>query len=203
MRMTRGPMERTLRWALGLAAWVVVVGGVTACTGPQASVPQAAPPAAPDRPQQPPPGSPVVADEHQPSCQEYTAWVNDPEVSAALAKTALWPEVIAEAEKAAASEPVDTGHVQQLFGQLAKVARPLSQHVLAATNPETTELAAHALGLSARLVERLERNELDQVAAGAALTELKQAIAAYEAQAAAEETRCGSPDGDASPSSGS
>jgi hypothetical protein len=107
--------------------------------------------------------------------------VNDPAVSAALSKTALRPEVIAEAETAAAGEPVDMGHVQQPFGQLAKVARALSRHGLAATNPETTELAAHALGLSARWVERLESNDLDQVAAGAALTELKQTIAAYEA----------------------
>ncbi len=124
------------------------------------------------------------------------AWAADPEVRGALEKTALWPEVVAEAEKAATGESVNKSHARHLFDQLARQARPLRESDLAATNPEMSELAARALGLSARLAEGLGQNELDQTEAEGALTELRQAIADYEQQVAAEEARCGTPNAD-------
>jgi hypothetical protein len=99
--------------------------------------------------------------------------------------------VIAEAEKAANGEPVDREHARRLFDQLARVARPLREGDVAEANPETAQRAARAMGLSARLAESLGRNQFDQTTASAGLAELKQAIADYEAQVAAEEARCG------------
>jgi len=117
--------------------------------------------------------------------------VADPDVRAALDKTALWPEVIAEAEKAANGEAVDREHARRLFDQLARVARPLRESEVAAANPDTAQRAARALGLSARLAETLGRNSFDQTTAAAALAEFKQAIADYDAQVAAQEASCG------------
>jgi hypothetical protein len=117
-------------------------------------------------------------------------------------KAALWPEVISDAEKAASGEPYDKSHARQLFDQLAKVARPLRESDISATNPETSQLASRALGLSARLAERLGRNELNQAAARQALAEFKQAVADYQEQVAAEEARCGQNARTATPLSG-
>src|SRR5215208_4462467 len=202
MRMNQGARDTTKRWALALVPWVIVLGGLSACTGQQASAPQAAPPAPTERSREGTPGSPqavsgspVALASGSPvalaSCEDYAAWVNDPDVHAALEKTALWPEVIAEAEKAANGEPVDREHARRLFDQLARVARPLRESDVAGANPETAQRAARALGLSARLAESLGRNQFDQTTASAGLAELKQAIADYEAQVAAEEARCG------------
>ena len=194
MGMKQGTRDKTKRWALALAPWVVVLGGLSACTGQQASVPPTAPPAAIERSREAASGSPEAASGSPvalASCEEYAAWVSDPDVSAALEKTALWPEVIAEAEKAANGEPVDREHARRLFDQLARVARPLRESDIAAKNPETAQRAARALGLSARLAESLGRNGFDKTTAAAGLAELREAIADYEAQVAAEEARCG------------
>jgi hypothetical protein len=195
MRMTQGTRDTTKRWALALATWVIVLGGLSACTGQQASAPQAAPPVPTERSKQAAPGSPVAQASASPvalaSCDAYAAWVADPDVRAALDKTALWPEVIAEAEKAANGEAVDREHARRLFDQLARVARPLRESDVAAANPDTAQRAARALGLSARLAETLGRNSFDQTTAAAGLSEFKQAIADYEAQVAAQEASCG------------
>src|SRR5215207_3140544 len=204
MRMKQGARDTTKRWALALPAWVIVLGGPSARTGQQASAPQAAPPPAPtERSREATPaGSPVALALASPvvaaaspvalaSCEDYTAWTSDPDVRAALEKTALWPEVIAEAEKAANGEPVDREHARRLFDQLARVARPLRESDVAEANPETSQRAARAMGLSARLAESLGRNQFDQTTASAGLAELEQAIADYEGQVAAEEARCG------------
>src|SRR5215212_8893013 len=156
MRMKQGARDTTKRWALALAPWAIVLAGLSACTGQQASAPQAAPPPAPtERSREATPaGSPVALA----SCEDYAAWTSDPDVHAALEKTALWPEVIAEAEKAANGEPVDREHARRLFDQLARVARPLRESDVAEANPETAQRAARAMGLSARLAESLGRN---------------------------------------------
>jgi hypothetical protein len=203
--MKQGARDTTKRWALALAPWAIVLAGLSACTGQQASAPQAAPPPAPTErsreattassPVARALASPVARAVASPvalaSCEDNTAWTSDPDVRAALEKTALWPEVIAEAEKAANGEPVDREHARRLFDQLARVARPLREGDVAEANPETAQRAARAMGLSARLAESLGRNQFDQTTASAGLAELKQAIADYEAQVAAEEARCG------------
>jgi hypothetical protein len=195
--MKQGARDTTKRWALALAPWAIVLAGLSACTGQQASAPQAAPPPAPtERSREATTASsPVARAAASPvalaSCEDYAAWTSDPDVRSALEKTALWPEVIAEAEKAANGEPVDREHARRLFDQLARVARPLREGDVAEANPETAQRAARAMGLSARLAESLGRNQFDQTTASAGLAELKQAIADYEAQVAAEEARCG------------
>jgi hypothetical protein len=195
--MKQGARDTTKRWALALAPWAIVLAGLSACTGQQASAPQAAPPPAPtERSREATTASsPVARAAASPvalaSCEDYAAWTSDPDVRSALEKTALWPEVIAEAEKAANGEPVDREHARRLFDQLARVARPLRESDVAEANPETAQRAARAMGLSARLAESLGRNQFDQTTASAGLAELKQAIADYEAQVAAEEARCG------------
>jgi hypothetical protein len=197
MRMKQGARDTTKRWALALAPWAIVLAGLSACTGQQASAPQAAPPPAPtERSREAttassPAARAVASPVALASCEDNAAWTSDPDVRAALEKTALWPEVIAEAEKAANGEPVDREHARRLFDQLARVARPLREGDVAEANPETAQRAARAMGLSARLAESLGRNQFDQTTASAGLAELKQAIADYEAQVAAEEARCG------------
>jgi len=111
---------------------------------------------------------------------------------AALEERTLWPEVIAELEKAAAGEQIDQKHSQQLSEQLAKAIRFLHDSRIAGKNPETSQLAITAMRLSERSAEKLGRKQLSQNGAETALAELKQAIAGYEERAKAEETRCGS-----------
>jgi hypothetical protein len=191
MKMKQRTRDKTKRWVLALAPWVVVLGGLSACTGQQAGVPPAARSTQTDRSPEALAGSPVVAATPLPSCDAYAAWVSDPGVRAAVEKMALWPEVIAEVEKAARGEPVDQEHARRLFDQLGKVAHSLRETDVAAVNPETTRRAARAMGLSARLAESLGHNQLDQTAAAAALVELRQDIAGYEDLVAAEKAHCG------------
>jgi hypothetical protein len=186
--MTRGTRQGAQRWGLLLAAWMVVVVGLTACTGSQGGVS----PTAPKRRKEGSTGSPVAAVRPTPTCDEYTAFVNDPEMHTALEERALWPEVIAELEKAAAGEQIDQKHSQQLSEQLAKAIRSLHDSRNAGKNPEMSQLAITAMRLSERSAEKLGRKQLSQNGAETALAELKQAIAGYEERAKAEETRCGS-----------
>src|SRR5215210_7499175 len=125
--MTRGTRQGTQRWVLPLAACIVVMGGLSACTGSQGGVS----PIAPKRVQEAPTGSPVVAGRPTPTCDEYAAFVTDPEVRGALEERALWPDVIADLEKAAAGEPVDQEHAQQLSEQLAKAIPSLHESKIA------------------------------------------------------------------------
>jgi hypothetical protein len=113
-------------------------------------------------------------------------------VSAALKARSLWPEVIAELEKAMAREQIDHGHAQQLSEQLMTAIGSLHESKIAAINSATSQLALTAMRLSERSAERLGRKELSPKGAETELAQLKQAIAAYEEQAKAEETRCGS-----------
>jgi hypothetical protein len=188
-KMTRGTGQGAHRWGLLLAAWMVVVVGLTACAGSQGGV---SPTAAPKRREEGSPGSPVAAVRPTPTCDEYAAFVSDPEMHSALEERTLWPEVIAELEKAAVGEQIDQKHSQQLSEQLAKAIRSLHDSRIAGKNPETSQLAITAMRLSERSAEKLGRKQLSQNGAETALAELKQAIAGYEERAKAEETRCGS-----------
>jgi len=164
------------------------MGGLSACSGSQGGVS----PTETKRSEKAPAESPVVADLATPTCEQYVAFASDPKVRGGLEKSALWSEVTAELEKAAAGEQVDQAHAKQLSEQLADATGPLRDSKTAGAKSETSKLAIRALGLSARLAGKLSRKEFDQEAATAALAELKQAIADYEQQAKADETRCGS-----------
>jgi hypothetical protein len=188
LRMTEGTRHGPRRWVLPLAAWIVVIVGLSACTGQQRGLSPIAPP----RLKKAPTGSPVAAVRPTPTCDEYAAFVSDPAVRPALETRSLWPEVIAELEKHAAGEQVDREHAQQLSEQLAKVIPPLHKSMTGVKNSETSQLAITALRLSQRSAERLGRQDLSRNGAKTALAELKQAVADYEEQAIAEETRCGS-----------
>jgi hypothetical protein len=188
VRITGGTRHGPRRWVLALAAWIVIIGGLSACTGQQRGLS----PIAPNLLEKTPTGSPVAAVRPTPTCDEYAAFVSDPEVRAALEARTLWPEVIAELEKRAAGEQVDLEHSQQLSDQLAKVIPPLHKSMIGEKNSETLQLAITALRLSQRSAERLGRQDLSRNGAKMALAELKQAIADYEKQTKAEETRCGS-----------
>jgi hypothetical protein len=189
--MTRGTRQGTRRWILALAAWMVVMGGLSTCTGPQGGVS----PIAPKRVQEAPTGSPIVAVRPTPTCYEYAAFVNDPGVRGALEERALWTEVIADLEKVAAGEQVDQEHAQQRSEQLAKAIPALHESKVSANNSETSQLAIAAMRLSERSAARLGRKELSQNDAKTELAELKRAVADYEERAKAEETRCGTRSG--------
>jgi len=133
-----------------------------------------------------------VAVRPTPTCDEYAAFISDPEVRAALDERALWTEVIADLEKAAAGEHVDQEHAQQRSEQLAKAIPSLHESKIGAKNSETLQLAIAAMRLSERSAARLGRKELSQNDAKTELAELKQAVADYDEQVKAEETRCGS-----------
>jgi len=133
-----------------------------------------------------------VAVRPTPTCDEYAAFVGDPDVRAALDERALWTEVIADLEKAAAGEQVDQEHAQQRSEQLAKAIPSLHESKIGAKNSETLQLAIAAMRLSERSAARLGRKELSQNDAKTELAELKQAVADYDEQVKAEETRCGS-----------
>jgi hypothetical protein len=124
-------------------------------------------------------------------CKDFDTWWNDPNVKSALEKTVLWPEVLAEAKKAAAGEPVDTELMRKDYEQMAKVATALRETEVAPINRDTARLAAKAMGLVSRMAGALANNNLDKDAAAAALAEAKQAIADYDAEVAAQKARCG------------
>src|SRR5262245_30927351 len=111
-------------------------------------------------------------------CKDYATWWNDPNVKSALEKTALWPEVLAQAEKAAAGQPVDTELMRKDYDQMAKVATALRDTEAAPINRETAHLLAKAMGLVSRMAGALADNKLSQDAAAAALKDAKEAIAA-------------------------
>jgi len=126
------------------------------------------------------------------ACDEFAAFMSDPEVRTALETRTLWPEVIAELEKAAAGKQVDQEHAQQLSEQLATAIPALHEGKIAEKNFESSRLAITAIRASERAAERLGRKELGQDVAKTELADLKQAIGDYEEQAKADETRCSS-----------
>lgn len=134
--------------------------------------------------------TPVGGDDGTAQCKDYDAWWNDPDVKAALELTALWPEVVAEGEKAADGQPVDTELMQKDYDQMAKVATDLREMEVAPVNRDTAHLLAKAMGLVSRMAGALADNKLDKEAAASSVAEVKQAIADYEAEVDAQKARC-------------
>jgi len=127
-------------------------------------------------------------------CAAYAAWLSNPDVKAALDQATLWPAVIAEGEKAAAGEAVDTVTMKQDSEQMAKLGRQLIASNGGEGDQAPPQLARRALGLTSRLANDLSDDSLDAKAAATAVAEAKAAIAAYEEGAAARQTACGQSD---------
>lgn len=203
------------RQALWIAPLVLIAGGLAACGG-QASPSATSLPASTVSVQEtvasapagtdvaaPPAGGPngtpegaIPLTEVNPErlaadCAVYTAWLNDPEVKTALEKASLWPEVIAQGEKAAAGEPVDTAAMKQDFDQMAKLGKSLRTSDVGEGDHAPLQLAGRAMGLTSRLASSLSEGNLDAQAAGTAVAEARAAIAAYEEDAAARQASCG------------
>ncbi len=135
------------------------------------------------------PGSGTGAESLAAECGPYQAWRANADVQAVLEKASLWPAVIAEGEKAAAGEAVDTGAMQDAGDQMAKQGKKLMAGDAAAA-PDSLLLARRAMGLTSRLAVDLGEGNLDAAAAGTAVTEAKAAISAYEDDAAARQAAC-------------
>jgi hypothetical protein len=194
----------TRQWLVGLGMLAIVLGGLTACTAPPPFAPHTPTPA-PNALVAPAAGTAVAQTkggrkkqrdgaetaETGVSCSAYAAWMADPTIKAAMAKSSLWPDVVAAGEKAAAGESVDRATMQQAYDQMAKLASDLRGAAAAKGDTELTRLAGHAMGAASRLAGGLASGNLDQQEAGDALTELRQAIDAYNAEVAAEQAQCG------------
>jgi hypothetical protein len=152
----------------------MIAGGLAACGGGQ---PAAGPTAVSE--------APLSA-----ACVNYNAWRNTPEIKAALEKASLWPAVIAEGEKAAAGQPFDTAAMQQDFAQMEKLAKQLRETNLSEEEREPVQLAGKAMGLTSRLAGGLATGTLDQQGASDAVGAAKEAIAAYQEDAAKREADC-------------
>jgi hypothetical protein len=134
--------------------------------------------------------TPVGGDDGGAQCKDYATWWDDPDVKAALELTALWPEVIAEGEKAAAGQPVDAELMRKDFEQMSKVATSLRNMDVAPVNRDTAKLFAKAMGSVSRMAGSMADNKLEKEAATAAVKDAKQSIADYQAEVEAQKTRC-------------
>jgi hypothetical protein len=191
------------QWVLRLGCLAAIAGGLAACGGEQASQPATSLPAPTTGVQETVASSPAAtaAADGTPlaavnperlaaDCAAYEAWIDDPEVKAALEKAALWPDVIAQGEQAAAGETVDTAAMARAFEQMAKLGQQLRESETEGDRAPL-QLAGRAMGLTSRLAGGLSEGNLDAPAAAAAVTEAKTAIAAYEEDAAARQAACG------------
>jgi hypothetical protein len=134
--------------------------------------------------------TPVGGEDGGAQCKDYATWWNDPDVKAALELTALWPEVIAEGEKAAAGQPVDSELMRKDFEQMSKVATALRGMEVAPVNRDTAKELAKAMGSVSRMAGAMADNKLDKATAASSVTEAKQAIADYQAEVEAQKSRC-------------
>jgi hypothetical protein len=134
--------------------------------------------------------TPVGGEDGGAQCKDYATWWNDPDVKAALELTALWPEVIAEGEKAAAGQPVDAELMRKDFEQMSKVATSLRDMEVAPVNRDTAKNLAKAMGAVSRMAGAMADNKLDKATAASSVTEAKQAIADYQAEVEAQKARC-------------
>ena len=125
------------------------------------------------------------------ACADYNAWRNSPEVKAALDKMSLWPEVIAEGEKAAAGQPVDTALMQKDFAQMEDLAKQLRTTNDTTGDHAPLQLSGRAMGLASRLAGGLATGSLDAKGAAEAVAAAKEAIAAYQDDAAKRQAECG------------
>ena len=172
----------------GIALFVLVLGGLTGCIAeggpaptptPRASAPtaDAGAGAGAGIGKSDKGGQPAGGDASP--CQGYADWWNNDEVKSALAKASYWPEIIAEAEKAAAGKPFDTAKMQHDFDDMEKVAQRLRDVDASRINDETVHLADAPMGLASRLAGGLADGKLDAKGAASAVTELQAAIADY------------------------
>jgi hypothetical protein len=125
------------------------------------------------------------------ACADYNAWRNNADVKAALAKMSLWPEVIAEGEKAAAGQPVDTALMKQDFDQMENLAKQLRTANLPESDHAPLQLSGRAMGLTSRLAGGLATGSLDAKGAADSVAAAKEAIAAYQEDAAKRQAECG------------
>jgi hypothetical protein len=134
--------------------------------------------------------TPVGGEDGGAQCKDYDAWFSEPNVKAALELAKIWPEVIAEGEKAANGQPVDTDLMKKDYDQMAKVATDLRGIEVAPVNRDTAHLLAKAMGLVSRLAGALSDNKLDKATAASDVAAAKQAIADFEAEVDAQKARC-------------
>ena len=125
-------------------------------------------------------------------CAAYNAWLQDPQVQADLEKVSFWPDIIAEGEKLARGEEVDVAKMQATYDQMAKVAKELRASGGDDVGHDSIALAGKAMGLASRLAGALATKDIDAAGAETAVTNLKEAIAAYEANVAERQAACGS-----------
>jgi hypothetical protein len=134
--------------------------------------------------------TPVGGEGSGAQCKDYATWWNDPDVKSALELTKLWPEVVAEGEKAAAGQPVDTELMRKDYEQMSKVATALRNMDVAPVNRDTAKNLAQAMGAVSRMAGALADNKLDKDAAAAAVEDAQKSIDAYNTEVAAQKDRC-------------
>ena len=127
------------------------------------------------------------------ACDIYLSWLNDPQVTSALAKSALWPEIIAAAEKAAAGQSFDKAQMQNDSAALANVSDALQETKSDPANRDSARLAGRAMNIASRIADGLATGTMDQQSVQSALTALQKVIADYDADRTAHLARCGTP----------
>jgi len=127
------------------------------------------------------------------ACDSYLSWLNDPQVMAALEKSALWPEIIAEAQKAAAGQAIDKALMQNDSKALANVPDALQETKSDPANRDSARLAGRAMNIASRIADGLAKGTMDQQTVQSALTALQKVIADYDADRTAHLARCGTP----------
>ncbi|MCA9878198.1 MAG: hypothetical protein KC442_10470, partial [Thermomicrobiales bacterium] len=123
-------------------------------------------------------------------CASVADWLTKPVVAGALAEP-RWTQVLAEGEKAAAGEPVDVEQMKTVFASLDGVASDMRDEAGADIRHGSVTIASQMIGRSARLAGGLADGTETQADAQAAVTELRDLIAAYEADTAARGAACG------------
>ncbi len=123
-------------------------------------------------------------------CAAYLAWQDDAGVQAALAYTADWPLVVAEGEKLAAGEPIDTEAMQALATELDGQANVLRESDSEDLDHDTVAYAARAMGLASRLAAGMADGTRTEANVGDLVAEVKSAIARFEEDTAARQAAC-------------
>ena len=124
------------------------------------------------------------------NCKAIAAWMEQPEVANAL-KTPLWNEILAQGEKAAAGETVDLDQVKADAATLDGVATTM--RTLAGDDVKQDAVAATSqlIGHAAKLANGLADGSDTPAETQEKVSALKDAIATYEADAAAQLAACG------------
>jgi len=123
-------------------------------------------------------------------CAAYLAWQDDAGVQAALAYTADWPLIVAEGEKLAAGEPIDTEAMQALATELDGQANVLRESDSEDLDHDTVAYAARAMGLASRLAAGMADGTRTEANVGDLVAEVKSAIARFEEDTAARQAAC-------------